>query len=257
MNKVLLKNILGTSLVLTLCSGTARAVTTTYTDQAAFLAALSGTANTLDFDSTAASTLIPTGSALGGITFHYDFGGTSMAVTDGNQFGGGGPFETTSGSQFLGTDGSDLLLDDDDFSMDFAASNAIGFSIITAEIPGTSFFDDDIQLSAGNTIALLDVDAIQQTLNDGSLVFFLGIIDDSAPFTSANVFTPNSSGSFLYNIDDIVTTSAVPVPAAFWLFGSGLTGLIAFSKRTRQTRLVEKSVGAASAAKNNVTGHRG
>jgi hypothetical protein len=214
------------------------AATTTYTDQAAFLAALSNPVNTLDFDSTAAGTLIPSGSALGGLTFTYNFGGASLAVTDGNQFGGGGPFDSTSGANFLGTDNSDLLIDDDDFDLSFAASNAIGFSVITAEIPGTSFFDDDIQLTAGGTTALLDVDALQNTLGDGSLVFFIGIIDDSASFTGASLATPGSSGSFIYNIDDITTTSAavVPIPGAVWLFGSGLAGLLTCTKRKSKHR---------------------
>ena len=153
-----------------------------------------------------------------------------MAVTDGAQFGGGGPFDTTSGANFLGTDSSDLFLDDDDFSMSFAASNAIGFSVVTAEIPGFSLFDDDIQLTVGSTTALLDVGAVQQTLGDGSLVFFLGLIDDSVAFTTASLSTPNSSRSFLYNIDDI-TTAVVPLPGALWLFGSGLVGLLAFRSR--------------------------
>ena len=220
-------------LVTSLFTNNLSAATTTYTDQAAFLAALNGPANTLDFDSAASGSLIPSGSSLGGITFSYTFGGSSLAVTDGNQFGGGGPFDTTSGTNFLGTDNSDLIIDDDDFNLGFAASNAIGFSVITAEIPGTSFFDDDIQLTAGGTTALLDVDALQTTLSDGSLVFFLGIIDDSASFTGASLATPGSSGSFLYNIDDITTTSAavVPLPGALWLFGSGLAGLIALNKR--------------------------
>ncbi len=211
-------------------ASTGHAAPVTYTNQADFLAALPGPASTLDFDSVAAGTLIAPGGAVGGITFSYNFGVTSMAVTDGNQFGGGGPFATTSGSNFLGTDDTDLFLDDDDFGMGFAASNAIGFFVITAETPGVSLFDDDIQLTVGSTTALLDVNAVQQTLSDGALVFFLGIIDDSAAFTSANLSTPNSSGAFLYSLDDI-TTSAVPLPAAFWLFGSGLAVLLALRKR--------------------------
>jgi len=216
--------------LITPLTGIAHAAIITYTDQVTFLTALPGSASTLDFDSVAAGTLIPSGSAVGGITFSYDFGTTSMAVTDGNQFGGGGPFSTTSGSNFLGTDGSDLLLDDDDFSMSFASSNAIGLFLITAETPGFSIFDNDIQLTVGSTTALLDVSNVQQTLSDGSLVFFLGLIDDSASFTTASLSTPNSSGAFLYNIDDI-TLAAVPVPAAFWLFGSGMMGLLALGRR--------------------------
>ena len=238
MTKQIIKNIIRSGILFSLATGNAQAVTTTYTDQSAFLTALSGSVNTLDFESVAAGTTFSSGSALSGITFNYNFGG-SLAVTDGNQFGGGGPFDTTSGSGFLGTDNSDLLIDDDDFNLDLIATNAIGFSVITAEAPNISLFDDDIQLTASGITALLDVDNVQQTLADGSLVFFLGIINDSASFTIASIDTPNSSGAFFYNIDDVVTTSAVPVPAAFWLFGSGLVGLISFSKRnTKQKSLL-------------------
>ena len=239
MNKQTIQNIFRSGILFSLATGAAQAVTTTYTDQSAFFTALSGSVNTLDFESITSGTTFSSGSTLNGITFNYDFGGGSLAVTDGDQFGGGGPFDTTSGSGFLGTDNSDLLIDDDDFSLDLLATNAIGFSVITAEAPNISLFDDDIQLTASGITALLDVDNVQQTLADGSLVFFIGIINDSASFTTASVDTPNSSGAFFYNIDDIVTTSAVPVPAAFWLFGSGLVGLISFSKRnTKQKSLL-------------------
>ncbi len=48
----------------------ARALTTTYTDEAFFLAALPGPASTLDFESVPAGTLIPSGSSLGGVHLH-------------------------------------------------------------------------------------------------------------------------------------------------------------------------------------------
>ncbi len=60
----------------------ANAVTTTYTDEASFLAALPGPASTLDFESAPAGTLIPSGSSLGGVTFTYSIFGLSLKVTD-------------------------------------------------------------------------------------------------------------------------------------------------------------------------------
>ncbi len=211
------------------CAGTlffvasaSNAAIVTYTDQSVFLLDLPGVASTLDFDSLTAPTTINSGDTLDGITFTYNFSGTDMVVTDGNQFGGGGPFDTTSGSNFLGTNDLDIFLDDDDFTMTFGTVNAVGMFFITAEEPGTTIFDDDIQLTVGTDTALLDVDAVQQTLGDGALVFFLGLIDTTGAFTSASITTPNTSGAFLYNIDDITTTTVVPLPGSSLLFMSGV-----------------------------------
>lgn len=55
-----------------LYSASSYAVTVTYTDQAAFLAALPGPASTLDFDSLPAGTTIADSSNVDGITFSYN-----------------------------------------------------------------------------------------------------------------------------------------------------------------------------------------
>lgn len=199
-----------------------------FTDQAAFLGALPGAANTLDFDSLAAGTTIASGSAVGDITFNYDFGGVSMAITDGDRFGAGGPFDTTSGSNFLGTDDLDIFQGNDLFSMSFGPVNALGMFFITAD----EIFDDEIVLNAaGTSVGLLVADAAA-TLADGGVPFFLGIIDTDNTFTEASISTLNGD-FFLYNVDDI-TTSVVPIPGALWLFVSGLLGLFAVRKRTGQ-----------------------
>jgi hypothetical protein len=53
-----------------------------FTDQAAFLAVLPGTAQTVDFDSVAGGTPIADGAALGGMTFNYNLGGVSLQVVN-------------------------------------------------------------------------------------------------------------------------------------------------------------------------------
>lgn len=211
-------------------SSAANSALVTYTDQAAFMAALPGTATTLDFESVTAPFTINDGDTLGGITFNYSFGPppVDMQVSSSTDTG----YATTSGTNFLGTEDADIFLDDDDFSMDFSAVNAIGMYFITAETPNFTLFDNDIQLTASGGTAFLDVDAVNFTLSDGSLVFFLGLIDTTNTFITASITTPNSSGGFLYNIDDI-TTAVVPLPGAFWLFGSGLAGLIALRRRRK------------------------
>ena len=207
-------------------SSISNAALVTYTDQAAFMAALPGPASTLDFDSLASGTTIANGGTVDGITFNYNFGGVSMVVTDGNQFGGGGPFDTTSGSNFLGTDDSDIFLDGDDFDLSFAPVNAIGMFFITADV----MFDDDITLTGGGASVGLSAADAGADLGDGGIPYFLGIIDDTNPFTTANI-TTIGGGFFLYNVDDI-TTAVVPLPGALWLFGSGLLGLLAVRRRS-------------------------
>lgn len=204
-----------------LCCGSTTAAPITFTDPGAFLANLPGTANTLNFESQGAGSIVPSGSGLGGITFNYDFGGVQMAVTDGNQYGGGGPWDTTSGSQFLGSDDGDLLQDGDDFGLSFGPVNAIGLYFITID----AMFDDDIILTAAGISAGL-LASSSTSLPDGGEAYFLGIIDDSNSFTSAEVSTIGG-GFFFYNVDDIVTAvAAVPVPGSVLLLLAGLSGLI-------------------------------
>lgn len=93
--------------------------------------------------------------------------------------------------------------------------------MITAEAPKSTLFDGDLALTAGGATALLDVDAVEQTLPDGALVFSLGVVDDAAPFTSASLENCAACGGFFtYNVDDIVT--AVPEPGVALLLGTGL-----------------------------------
>lgn len=196
-----------------LLGGATSAAPVAYTDVADFLAALPGPAATAGFDGLASGTVIPSGGSAGGITFTYDFGGLDLLVTDGTAAGGGGPFDTTSPPNFLGTSDADLLIDGDDLALGFAPANAVGLFIITAELPGSTLFDDDLRLGASGGTAFLDVDAVQETLPDGSLVFFLGVIDPAASFTTANLDNCAVCGGFFtYNVDDVVT--AVPEPDA-------------------------------------------
>jgi len=198
------------------------AVATTYTDQSAFLTALPGASNTVDFDSIAAGTTIADGDTVGGITFNYDFGGVQMQVSD--------VFDTTSSPNFLGTDDYDVFLDGDDFALSFGPTNAIGMFFITAD----RMFNDDITLSAGGTSVGLNGADMGVILGDGGVAYFLGIIDDANSFTTASI-TTNGGGFFLYNVDDITTAAVVPIPGALFLFCSGLAGLLSFRCKGQST----------------------
>ena len=201
-----------------------------FTDRAAFDAAVSGLTNvsssTLDFDGLSAGTTIADGGTVDGITFNYSelaSFGIDMQVSTG--------FDTTSGSNFLGTTDADLFLDGDNFSLDFGPVNAIGMYFISAD----PMFDDDITLTAGGATASLVASDEQSLFADGGVAFFLGIIDDAATFTSASIETIGL-GAFLYNVDDIVTAKANPPvvgvaePGILALFALGLVGL-GFSRR--------------------------
>ena len=150
-----------------------------------------------------------------------------MAVTDGNQFGGGGPWSSTSSPNFLGTTDADIFQDGDDFALSFAPASAIGMYFITAD----PMFDDDIILTAGGeSVGLLS--SAGQTLPDGSEAFFMGIIDNENALTTADI-TTIGGGYFLYNVDDIVTAEPIPEPATILLVGTGVLGIFGRMRRRR------------------------
>ncbi|MBV5310869.1 hypothetical protein [Chromatium okenii] len=208
---------------LALVSATAQSAPIAYTNRVEFLTALSGlTTHTLDFDLTDAGSLIGNGNALDGITFHYDelaSYSVSMQVRNDNL--------TTSGTNYLGTTDYGVFMDGDDFDLSFANSFAIGMTFITAG----EMLNGDITLTAGNTSVGL-VAAAGVPLDDDS-VYFLGIIDTAAAFTTASVTAFGGAGGpwFVYNVDDIVTANLyaspnpAPVPASLALILAGLSPL--------------------------------
>jgi hypothetical protein len=182
-----------------LLAGLAQAAPQAYTDQSTFIAALPGASTTLDFDSAPADSLIPSASALSGITFSYALDGVQLKVSTTSS-----GYSTTSGSQFLGTDDADILQDGDSLTLSFGAVNAIGLYVISNDV----LEDNDLTLTAGGGTAALVKTATQGApLGDGSVVYFLGIIDDQVPFDTASLNTAGNT-AFLFNVDDIVTVLA-------------------------------------------------
>ena len=150
-------------------AGIAQAAPQIYTDQATFIAALPGAYTTLNFDSAIAESAIPSASALGGVTFGYSLDGVQLKVSSVSS-----GYSTTSGAQFLGSDDAEILQDGDALTLSFAAVNAIGVHVISNDV----LEDNDISLTAGGATASLSKNATQGApLGDGSVIYFLGIID--------------------------------------------------------------------------------
>ncbi len=98
---------------------------------------------------------------------------------------------------------------------------------------GTTFGGDDIGTSSfTNSFSSIDlanvttgVIPIQNILGSVTLLFVsLGFGDDTFDVATLELNTPDLVGQF-------VGISAVPIPAAIWLFGTALIGLFGFGKR--------------------------
>ena len=226
--RYLCRSLLVLSVLVSFWTTSVQAAPMGYTDQASFLAALPGPASVLNFDSMGAEAIIADGDTVEGITFTYDFDGVQMMVSN--------LWDTTSPDNFLGTDDADIFQGGDGFELAFAPSNAIGMYFISADSPDEQILDGDITLMAGGLSVGLDV-SVYDILADGSYAFFLGIIDDDNFFTTASItsFTDEYGPYFFYNVDDITTAAAAPVPepSTLLLIGTGLVGLTYTRRRRR------------------------
>ncbi len=102
--------------------------------------------------------------------------------------------------------------------------NAVPFATTSPLGSISTVFDSIVVTAAGNNIDIL--------FNEqGS---FLGDVSGQLFFADSTGFgaSPNpDNGSITSNFIIDVETSAVPVPAAIWLLGSGLVGLFGFSRK--------------------------
>ncbi len=170
----------------------------TFIDRASFDAA--GPVNLIDFESASVGT-VSDGNTISGITFSYNFGGVNLTVED--------LFDTTSGTKYLGTDDGGVLQDGDDLTFSFSPVGGFGLYIISQD----PLLDGDFTLTSGAVTASLSVASIQQTLGDGSSVWFLGLRSNSLDaFSSAVLETHGGGGAFLYNLDDVITANVTAVP---------------------------------------------
>ena len=72
-------------------------------------------------------------------------------------------------------------------------------------------------------------------LNDGSIVQLSSISsgDEFTPLGGEWNFEALGSGGLVSNLNNFYLIQAVPVPAAVWLFGSGLLGLVGMARRKK------------------------
>jgi len=208
----------------------AHSATTTYTSQANYLTALGGTTViTQNFDGLTSGDIIADGDTLDNATYSYAIsGGFEILVDD--------YYDTTSPNNYLGTtDGSGAFFGGDSFTITFDQTlHAIGLYVISAD----TIFDDDftITTSSGQTASNSEVPDI--TLSDGG-AFYIGLIEDDFNLGFNSITFSSSDENYLFNIDDITVSevSAVPLPAAVWLFGSGLAFLTGMRRTKRNSNL--------------------
>lgn len=99
--------------------------------------------------------------------------------------------------------------------------------------PSCSLAEDNMEF-----LSLNDFDNYQEVfLNDGTIINLSGVAPGTPYTPLAGLWNykkgVNVGGSGVREINGRIHISAVPIPAAFWLFGSGLLGLIGISRRKK------------------------
>ena len=210
--------------VCTLSISSVNAASTSYFSQAGFLAALgSADSVTHNFDSMAAGSIIADGDTINGATFNYNLAGNpSIVVYD--------DYATTSANNYLGTsDGSGAFVSGDSFTINFDQTmQAIGLYVISADL----IFANDFILTTNSGHSVRNTSTVDVSLVDGD-AYFISFIEDDFSLGFDSITLNSFDAGFLFNVDDI-TVSAVPLPAAIWLMGSGLVFLSLLSRRKKQ-----------------------
>ena len=192
-------------------SNSAFSLTTTYTDQTSFLGDVDSELFLIDFNAIS-NPLVGNGVFVGQV----DFGSPEASNPDNVLFNSSAMTDTgsTTATNSVGPiDGAFLTADSVyAFSLDFLSSgNPQTISIFDF---GGGLLDSVLTPAGG----------------------FFGLISDTSigSFLITNgEFSPNNRDRFFIDNFGAYSVSPVPIPAAVWLFGTGILGLIGFSKRRK------------------------
>ncbi len=199
-----------------------------YTDRITFLSDTRITTTVdINFDNFAAGTDLTNQSILG-LTFNAP-NASPLMVIEGST-GVRNPMSPSSGLNVLSPGGSNANIENDDLSLVFESPvQAFGLDVVFdvpdgASYVGVSFFDafDNLIASNNSIPAPRGAPGFQ----------FIGLVTDELLISRVlfDEFDPTASDDNVA-YDSIIFTSPVPAPAAIWLFGSALIGLIGVAQR--------------------------
>lgn len=219
------------AIVSAFAAGTANPSVVSYTDRAAFLAAVateSLTAANDDFESYALGN-IPNGATRGAFRYTYDPAAVQPAIVSdgaGGQALGGAPF--------------DVFVGGDSVTLQFVCSQPLlgcGFGADFFYAPSFDVIPGDtyrILIDDGTASGTFVGNANGLSADGGS--FFLGLVADSgSAFSTVSLLSLPPTDTFLvpaYQVDNLVYTGrspggSVPAPATSWLLLSALALMIA------------------------------
>lgn len=117
---------------------------------------------------------------------------------------------------------------------------SIGLDMITGGETLRVNFDTTVTVGGVEFSNWGPLDAVKVTASNGNFAFLNDNVVGNKTFglgmlgslTFFDITHTNGAGSALHQINN-VNVSAVPVPAAAWLFGSGILGLVGISRRKK------------------------